>query len=102
MQGELEILVDELRVEPLEIGVGRVACLHHADKSVAQLFPRHAERNDVRSIPVSCLVVVQPPLFFQPAIEGRGRYRVQLPMSAAEMRASARNFGITSKIEGSS
>lgn len=33
---EFEILVEELRVEPLEIGIGRIALLHHLDEAVAQ------------------------------------------------------------------
>jgi hypothetical protein len=38
VQGELEILVNELCVEALEVVVRAVASLHHSNKSIAQLF----------------------------------------------------------------
>jgi hypothetical protein len=37
MQGELEVFVNELRVEALEVVVSAIARLHHSHKSVAQL-----------------------------------------------------------------
>jgi hypothetical protein len=66
MQGELEILVNELRVQALEVVVRAIASLHHSNKSIAQVFLRHPERNDVCAISVARFFVVQPPSLLQP------------------------------------
>ena len=77
MQGEFEIPLDELRIEAPEVGIGLIASLHHSHESVAQLFPRHTEGNDVRAIFVARLLVVQPPHLFETIVERRRGYRVQ-------------------------
>ena len=77
MHREFEILIDKLRINALEIGIGPVARLHHADEAVAQLFPRHAERNDIRAVLVAGLVIVQPTSLFEPIVKWRCWYRVQ-------------------------
>jgi hypothetical protein len=58
---EVKRSVDEQRVKALEIGICHVDRLRHTDKSVTQLFARHAERHDVGAIAIARVVVVQPP-----------------------------------------
>src|SRR5689334_22454437 len=77
MQGEFAIPLDELRIEAPEVGIGLIASLHHSHESVAQLFPRHTEGNDVRAIVGARLLVVQPPHLFETIVERRRGYRVQ-------------------------
>jgi hypothetical protein len=96
VQDELKTLVNEKRIEALEIGIGRIGPLHHADKSVAKLFTRHAKRNDVGAIPVACLVVVKPPGLFEPVVKRRRRIACSMPIGRGD--APRPDLGITSKI----
>src|SRR6478736_3922573 len=62
---ELEVVAEGARrpceAVMLEIGICHVDRLRHTDKSVTQLFARHAERHDVGAIAITRVVVVQPP-----------------------------------------
>src|SRR5262245_7623412 len=77
MQGEPEILINELSVQPLKIGICRIALLRHLDEPLTKLFRGHADRNDIGSVFVACIIIMQPPLLFQSIMKRRRRDGVE-------------------------
>jgi hypothetical protein len=97
-----ETIADEQRVGAPEIGVERICLAHRVHESIAKLFARHQERNDVGAVAIAGLFIVEPARLFQPRVKRVVGMACNRPIRALPLRASSMNLGIASKIARSS